>query len=767
MTNVADISDILGGGGGASDISDILGRPEPSVLDESAGERFVGPQQPPVDARDFFHDLLESGIPPEEAQGRVQQLLAERREQARLGPSGGQIDIGPPSSLAEGALRGVSAGFSDELQGVLGSGEFSGPGFQTERDISRAESSAAEEANPAAFSAGQIAGGTALAAPLLPFTGAAGAIGGGAALGGLTAAGESEAELGEGEFGEFATDVGIGVGLGGALGGVAHGAVKGAGRLIDKARGLSAARGLAGEVAEDIGGLSGLGVEAGEDVSVRESIRSGRELERKFSREIGEQFEFSPGQLTGKQSIALAEKTAAEAPGTMDAAARAGLKRLRNITRVGDNLIERLAGNPELLGKSGVGTGAVSAINAELKAMRAIRSGVADPLYEAAELAAGDARIFSTGNVRAAVESFTEGLPPGSELARGQLSRLTSKADSSGAVKYSAIKNARSFWSKLSQGGASVSETTGKTTLGMSPRETRRLGTIMMKAIDDDLAASAQGRAVAGEAAGFLKQANDVWAQHSKLIDSNVTNTVGRILKIGEGDALDTIPKKLLASSEDQIRGVFSILNRADPRAAGLMRAQFIEDVLAKAGKTTRTEARGVISATKAFTELNKNTGKIMAALEGDPAAKLAYKELVQGFERLKFKPRVQGSDTFQKQQQLAAELRSSGGTVGAAISKAGGVWRAIFGNDKARAEVLSSAGGIKNFNKLINAELKGASRTDKIVRNAINGLKASFASAGAQEGIDIIEEHFPGKRRGIAKSADELIRELQGGAVQ
>lgn len=80
-----------------------------------------------------------------------------------------QPDVSQMESLGRGALQGVTFGLSDEIYGgakaaydkVFGSGDFSGT-YAKERDAVRAANTAAQEANPTSYFAGELGGGVAL-----------------------------------------------------------------------------------------------------------------------------------------------------------------------------------------------------------------------------------------------------------------------------------------------------------------------------------------------------------------------------------------------------------------------------------------------------------------------------------------------------------------------------------------------------------------------------------------------------------------------------
>jgi hypothetical protein len=154
-------------------------------------------------------------------------------------------------SVGLGGVQGATAGFADEINGRIQatgnamSSEFKMPwgqtihpgtgvsdaGYVEERDRFRAENDAAQKAHPVAYGGGEL-----IAA--LPSTIATGGSGGIAktallsgAQGAVSAAGQSKADLTEGEYGDFAADVSIGGGLGmglGALGEKISSGIKGA-----------------------------------------------------------------------------------------------------------------------------------------------------------------------------------------------------------------------------------------------------------------------------------------------------------------------------------------------------------------------------------------------------------------------------------------------------------------------------------------------------------------------------------------------------------
>lgn len=167
-------------------------------------------------------------------------------------------DISKLESFLRGGGQGLSFGFGDELTGAVES-LFTDKTYEQSRDESRAANDAAREANPWTYGGSEVGG--ALIPSIIALLGSGGtaapAVGGGllkaaapmatrlapttikgmAAMGALDAAGRSEADLPEGEIGDFLTDVGMGAGLGATLGA--------GGKLVTKGAGLFRADELA------------------------------------------------------------------------------------------------------------------------------------------------------------------------------------------------------------------------------------------------------------------------------------------------------------------------------------------------------------------------------------------------------------------------------------------------------------------------------------------------------------------------------------------
>jgi hypothetical protein len=266
-------------------------------------------------------------------------------------------------SLLRGAGQGATLGFGDEMAAGVGAliGNSNQPTFGARykeiRDSLRRENKAASDAHPGYSFAGNVLGG----APLAIATGggseaptAARLVGMGAALGGASGLGNSDAE----SLGGMATATGLGAGLGGALsaaGAFAPQLGRALGKSLDKVAtgtvrrilrnvggSISAKKGLSDEAARevlDVGAIKPFGTSKGAATRL-EAIRE----------TVGDQYgkivkALEANGITGPDADALAQKLAAEgaatAADTMNPA----------VPKVYADAAEQLADKPTIAGR--------------------------------------------------------------------------------------------------------------------------------------------------------------------------------------------------------------------------------------------------------------------------------------------------------------------------------------------------------------------------------------------------------------------------------
>lgn len=157
-------------------------------------------------------------------------------------------DVSRAESAYRGAVQGASLNFGDEVSAAIGAGAYGvakgvravlpggvpedSPGvvevYRSIRDQLRAENAEAQQANPGTYLASEIVGGVASPVPF----GKGRALVQGAKIGGAFAAGGSEADLTQGEVGEFAQDVATGAATGAVVAKGAEAVLRGGSRLL-------------------------------------------------------------------------------------------------------------------------------------------------------------------------------------------------------------------------------------------------------------------------------------------------------------------------------------------------------------------------------------------------------------------------------------------------------------------------------------------------------------------------------------------------------
>ena len=162
------------------------------------------------------------------------------------------------ASAANGFVNGATFGFGDELEGAgkraadIIAGR-QGKSYSQYRDDARAFNDTAQAAHPVAAGAGELGGGIA-SSLLLPGAGAGGigrTMANAGAQGAVAGAGNSTADLTQGDVGGFAKDVGVSAATNAAIAGGVAKVVRGAPERVDQRLLSNISRGEAGGAAKD------------------------------------------------------------------------------------------------------------------------------------------------------------------------------------------------------------------------------------------------------------------------------------------------------------------------------------------------------------------------------------------------------------------------------------------------------------------------------------------------------------------------------------
>jgi hypothetical protein len=706
----------------------------------ATGKSVTQPEPAPSIEQQIAEQAKAEGRPLDRTDEEKKLILAERLAQPGIGSKimSGMI----------GAGQGATMGFADELSGLgnmsLGTA-LTNPGnlvneYRQGRDESRVVADMANKANPNSYMGGELAGGLVAAASPggVPATFGRAALTG-AAVGGAAALGSSRSDLTKAEVGQASKDALIGGAMGAALGPVALGVGRGMGAVVNRFRPqAAAAEAVASKAAQ-----SANEIEAATQAGTQKSFyEQSMQLQDESSKMLGEPFRFRPGQSTGSPDLALAEMKAANFPRTMTAAQLGERKQTEQSAKILDMYVDKVAADPEALGRSDVGNGLVTTVENHISALAKERSSVAGPLYQQAAELAGGKRIIPTDATQQAMSELLDAnrFAPAkiTSQVRESLLKIQDAASKTGRLKIDDMQNLRALWNSVKRGDVNIID-------GLSEANQSRIARNVLSAIDSDLETASNG-AASGAAADALKMANKAWSDYSKPIDEAATDTVKRLLKVS-GDAGDTITTRLLSSSPDQVSGVFRVLNKADPGMARQLRAQLLDDILTKAGKPLRAGSISAEEGVSRFSPLmarNKLVDaepQLMAAFTGDNQAQFALRRSFQLLKRLSFGPGIKGSTTAPQLAQVMqetgnellakADAGAGGGLTGMAIRKVGKLIMGVLGDDKALNEVYSNPKSIDLFNQALQAQLSGKAPTTY----ALNAIGALSDTLGLQVG--------------------------------
>lgn len=595
--------------------------------------------------------------------------------------------------------------------------------YRAGRDLARAKNKVASHDHGVVYGASEIGGGIA-SSFALPAIGAGvkGAAAAGALYGGANALGGSDADLTKGEVGQALLDTAIGTAVGGVAGPMAYLAGKGLGWAWGKLRPqTTVANKVANEVADK-------GADAVESTTMNVDDYS------KISGQVEQEIpglKLSPSQYYGSKEAAMAERAAAQRPGSMGKMARMQRERLSAAGDYLDNFVTELAADPKKLGSSDVGSTVSGAIKSHVSALTKARSDAARPLYDKAEKLLGSKKIapideaeaFIAGELEKAVGPFQPSAAP--------LKHTLDALQQSSKNGFADIKVVRALAEKWGQ----QSEGTGNllADLPISQRKyvASRLSEILNRSIDS----AAESGQASDTGVIALREAQRVWRDHSQKIDGVATDAVKKILGVADNGAPDEVLSALMRRSGDEIKSVMSVLDNADPVAAKQLKAGAMLSLFRKAGAAPKEGAFGLeptvnLSPQRLINIIQENGDTVRALLGNDKVAINKLNMTVEAMRRLGSGPAVEGSDTVPKMLfNMADALKAAKDPTLAGMAKDAGKKLAeslAFGEDRAAA-LFTTRDGINELHKLTVGQLQARSR-DEAVRAA--GVRAVAAAA-------------------------------------
>jgi hypothetical protein len=653
----------------------------------------------------------------------------------------GRVAIETAADAGRGLMQGILSQFADELAGAgsyigtaIGNVIYSNDDFeagldpriktrqqsakqayQEGRDDWRAKDHEARKRSPWAYGISEAAGGIATA-PLAP---AAKGIGGAAKIGaGMGAAAGLGASESDSVAGDVVSTLG-GAAIGGGLG--AAGGWVGA-KLGGK---TAAARKIAAEVAENADQPSAIG----HTTTQRSFLEKSAEIEGRAGQKL-----FSPAEMVGDPALALKESKAAQFPKTMRTSQAAEASLLRNTAAYLDTLVDRVAADPSKLGRADVGDAMANAVTRHFEAIKQARTAAAKPLYERAERLLGNKHVAPIDEVSSYISTELERSVGPFQASAAPLKQTLDVLVQNSKGGLANIKVVRALAEKWGQQAEGTGDLLRDLPIAQRKFVAGKMAELLNRAIDS---AAESGQATdAGIHA--LREAQAAWRSHSQAIDELATQAVEKVLRVGSGDAGDTLTAKMLRMSPEEMTGVMRVVNKADPKTAQQLRAQVFEDILVSGGKPARGASyAGEIGATelKAQTTLSaliKAEPTLRAMYAGDSKALFAMKEAMEILQRKAFGPRLKGAQSApllaQAVEDAAAPVAAkAGGPTGMAAIR---VLKAIFSDEKAVAETVSTPEGWAVLSKALQVQA-GVIRGTGLSGKLVNAFTAAATRAG------------------------------------
>jgi hypothetical protein len=655
-------------------------------------------------------------------------------------------------SFARGATQGATVGFADEFVGAataagrkLGDAFFGLPNqpsygvrYRMERDESREANEAAQQANPATYTAGQIGGGlaTAIVPGAAPVT-LGRAIGVGAAYGAAAGLGDSKADITKGDVAGAAKDTAIGTAVGAISGGAGYGAMRGAGAAYNKlTRRQKLPSGAVENLARKVAGGGDEISDIGKESSVKSFYADSVRLQDDMSEALGKPFRFSPAEATGDPSAALAESLALQSPKSMRGAQSMRSDRLKNTAKFLDHITDGIAANPEKLGKADVAGSFADAVDRHMISLRAVRQEAAGPHYKEADTLLGDKKIAPIDELTSFVMSEIERSPGPFQPSVAALKSTLETLTDSTRGGFASVKTVRALAEKWGQ----QADGTGDLLKDMSIAQRRFVASKMSEILNRSLDSVAETGPIADAGIIALRKAQQVYRAHSQAIEELPLEALNRVMKVGGGEAGDTLVDRIMTMSDEQLTGVMKVVTKTDPATAQQFRAQVLEHQLVRGGKPERgaSIAKEIGAAElkpgQALGQLVKMEPKLRALYAGDNKALATLKQAMQVLQRASVGPGLRGAQSTPLALQA---LDQAAGNAGGMVSKAWSVAKSILNNDRALARAASTPAGLETIHRAIQVQL-GLATGSAIPPRIMNALivSASLPGLGARDAV-------------------------------
>jgi hypothetical protein len=536
----------------------------------------------------------------------------------------------------------------------------------------------------------------------------------------------------ESVFGDKPVDEAVAAGLGDAtVETVVGAATAGAGKVLG--RGASILRGTRG--VEKLAAEVGNAARAARPVPGQPSTRSFFEKSLELAKASGDDI-FSPAEMLGDPAIALAEQTALQMPKTMRAAQAMRTSRLKGTARFLDGLTDRMAADPTKIGNSKTAEALASTVEQHIQSLKSARSEAARPLYEKAETLLGSKKVAPIDEVTSFISTELERAVGPFQRSAAPLKQTLEvlQADARGGLAN--IKTVRSLAEKWGQQAEGTGELLADLPISQRKYVAGRLSELLNRSID----AAAQSGQKTDAGIQALRQAQASWAAHSQAINDLPQEALGKILKVGGGEAGDTLVDRMLTMSPDQLAGVAKVVRKTNPDVAKQIGADMMESLLVRGGKPARgSSIASAIGASEikpqtSLSTLAKHESKLMAFYEGDAEAQRTLRRVMETLQRKAQGPGLRGSQSVPLMAQLLEDGAENAATA-VAGPQAGGVMhvlRKLLGSDKAIAQAVTDPDKLRLLDQALQLQL-GMAQGNRVSDVALASLLRSAGHLGVE----------------------------------
>lgn len=359
-----------------------------------------------------------------------------------------------------------------------------------------------------------------------------------------------------------------------------------------------------------------------------------------LAREMGDDFAFSPGQLSGNRGQLMVEGLARQHPASAD-------KVMQFDTRQAQTAVKRL--NKLLTsiddrGMGGIQTGQKVAETFKQATRQAVnaRSKQAAADFGRVQELAGNNPVLDPNNVRATIKGLIDDfdVPGGGDATATLVSRLRGVA--SELDKPLTAQQTQ----RLLQVYGNAAKGTGQLFKDIDSAQQRMVAGRVFGALLDDLDDAASAGGQGGAVAEALKLARDNYRANSAQIDDLGNSVLGRLFNGKYEQAPEAIADKFLKMRPSEIKAATEVLASQDPGTVQAVKRHMLQSAMDSAiPSASGTNAAGVMFSPAKFNSfIQKNADQFRAAFS--PKEVVQVKRIYEGLQRVVDRAGMQGSQT-------------------------------------------------------------------------------------------------------------------------